>query len=236
MKCVLVCEDETAIREFIVINLRRQGYEVLEAASGEEALDLFEHHASIITIALLDVMLPGIDGFNVCRSLRQKSHTLGIIMLTARSQENEKIGALKIGADDYITKPFNPSELLARVEALYRRVSVIETNHNQPLRSLVSGCFSIDLRNRLLKKQGVAIELTQVEFQMMQYFFENPEKPLKRSDILSHVWGRDYCGEEKVVDVNIRRLRMKIEDDPSQPRYIQTVWGCGYQWSVSELR
>ncbi len=231
MNYILVCEDEKAIREIILINLHRHGFDVLEAASGEEALELFSQHPNEIQIALLDIMLPGIDGFTVCKTLRQQSSSIGIIMLTARTQENEKVGALKLGADDYVTKPFSPSELIARVEALSRRVSVFEQDVTHVTNTLVSGSFTIDLRNRVLFKKDVSIELTHVEFQMLQFFFENPEKPLSRSDILHRVWGEDYYGEEKVVDVNIRRLRMKIEDDPSQPRYIQTVWGCGYQWS-----
>ncbi len=230
MKYILVCEDETAIREFIVINLKRFGYQTLEAATGEEALSLFEQHSTQITVALLDVMLPGIDGFSVCKALRKQSSSVGIIMLTARTQEMEKIGALKLGADDYVTKPFSPTELVARVEALSRRVMIAETDTEHVKDSLVSGSFSINLRTRTLQKQNTTTELTQVEFQILQYFFEHPEKPLKRLDILHYVWGADYCGEEKVVDVNIRRLRMKIEEDPSQPRHIQTVWGCGYQW------
>ncbi len=230
MKYILVCEDETAIREFIVINLKRFGYQTLEAASGEEALSLFERHSSQITVALLDVMLPGIDGFSVCKALRKQSSAVGIIMLTARTQEQEKIGALKLGADDYVTKPFSPTELVARVEALSRRILVSEGDTEHIKDSLVSGFFSINLRTRSLQKGDTTIELTQVEFQILQYFFEHPEEPLKRLDILHYVWGTDYCGEEKVVDVNIRRLRMKIEEDPSQPRHIQTVWGCGYQW------
>lgn len=231
MKCILLCEDEKVIREIILINLRRYGYTVLEAASGEEALELFSLHKDNIQIALLDVMLPGVDGFTVCKMLRQQSTNIGIIMLTARTQEKEKVGALKLGADDYITKPFSTSELLARIEALSRRVISAENEDTSHTNALVSGIFKIDLRNRLLFKNETPIELTHVEFQILQYFFENPQKPLHRSDILRQVWGNDYFGEEKVVDVNIRRLRMKIEDDPSQPRYIQTVWGYGYQWS-----
>ena len=231
MKTVLLCEDEAAIREMVAINLQRNGYRVLEAASGEEAIQLFERYSSEIAIALLDVMLPGVDGFTVCEQLRKSSDTVGIIMLTARSQEAEKIGALKTGADDYVTKPFSPSELMARVEALFRRVT-----HTKPeiptIEPLVSGDFSLDLRTRALRKQGAIIELTQVEFQMMQYFFENSGKVLSRSDILKYVWGECYYGEDKIVDVNIRRLRMKIERDPSEPRHILTVWGRGYEWNV----
>lgn len=233
MKTILVCEDETAIRDMIVINLRRNGFVVLEAASGEEAIELFDGHSEEVGMVLLDVMLPGIDGFCVCEKLRKKSGTIGIIMLTARTQEKEKVAALRLGADDYVTKPFSPSELVARVEALFRRVAAetIEPASN-PIPSFSSGPFSLDLRTRVVRKNNTLIDLTQVEFQMLQYFFENPGKVLTRSEILKYVWGSDFYGEEKIVDVNIRRLRMKIEQDPSEPRYILTAWGRGYQWNV----
>lgn len=231
MKRILVCEDETAIREMIVINLQRNGFEVFEAASGEDALAVFNEHGNEIGIALLDVMLPGIDGFTVCERIRETNGTIGIIMLTARTQESEKVSALKRGADDYVTKPFSPSELMARVEALFRRVTYTksETAGTAPL---VSGSFTLDLRTRTLRKNDSVIDLTQVEFQMMQYFFENPQKVLERSEILRYVWGETFYGEEKIVDVNIRRLRMKIERDPSEPRHILTVWGRGYEWNI----
>lgn len=231
MKRVLVCEDENSIREFVVINLNRSGYEVLEAGSGEEALKLFDENKGNVDIALLDIMLPGMDGFAVCRELRLRSESIGIIMLTARTQEMEKVGGLMMGADDYVTKPFSPSELMARVDALYRRVTAARTREEVSyLEEVVSGDFVLNLRNRTLKKQNRPIELTQVEFQIMEYFLANPGKALSRTDILTRVWGEEYFGEEKIVDVNIRRLRMKIEEDPSEPRYIVTVWGLGYKW------
>lgn len=233
MKTILVCEDEAAIREMIAINLQRNGFTVLEAASGEEAISLFNTHADKVGIALLDVMLPGVDGFTVCESLRKKSQTLGIIMLTARTQEREKVAALKLGADDYVTKPFSPSELIARIEALLRRVSVeMNETASNAIPEFISGPFSLDLRTRIVRKNNSIIDLTQVEFQMLQYFFENPGKVLTRSQILHQVWGQGFFGEEKIVDVNIRRLRMKIEKDPSEPRFILTAWGRGYQWNV----
>lgn len=232
MKRILVCEDESSIREFVVINLKRSGYEVLEAGTGEDALRLYDENNGDVDVALLDIMLPGMDGFAVCRELRERSDTLGIIILTARTQEMEKVGGLMMGADDYITKPFSPSELVARVDALHRRVvSARSKNEVNYLEKMVSGDFILNLRNRTLKKHGQPIELTQVEFQIMEYFFTNPNKALSRTDILNHVWGEEYFGEEKIVDVNIRRLRMKIEDSPSDPKHILTVWGLGYKWA-----
>ena len=233
MKRVLVCEDEASIREFVVINLKRSGYEVIEAGSGEEALQKYDAEQGGVDIALLDIMLPGMDGFAVCRELRERSGTMGIIMLTARTQEMEKVGGLMMGADDYVTKPFSPSELMARVDALYRRVIAVRSREEVSyLEEIVSGDFVLNLRSRTLKKRGEPVELTQVEFQIMEYFFTNPGKALSRVDILNRVWGEEYFGEEKIVDVNIRRLRMKIEEDPSNPKYILTVWGLGYKWNV----
>ena len=177
-------------------------------------------------------MMPGmLDGLEVCRELRRVSSTVGIILLTAKTQEMDKVTGLMMGADDYVTKPFSPSELVARVDAVYRRVAqysrAAEPNFSEELRS---GGFVLNLRNRSFTKDGRPVELTQVEFQIMEYFISNAGKALKRADILKHVWGSGYVGEEKIVDVNIRRLRMKIEDEPSSPRHIVTVWGLGYRW------
>ena len=206
---------------------------MVEAGSGEEALKKFDEDRDGIDMALLDIMLPGMDGFAVCRELRQRSESMGIIMLTARTQEMEKVGGLMMGADDYVTKPFSPSELVARVDALQRRVAAVRArNEVNYLEELHSGDFILNLRSRTLKKRGQPVELTQVEFQIMEYFFTNPGKALSRTDILTRVWGEEYFGEEKIVDVNIRRLRMKIEDTPSEPRYILTVWGLGYKWNA----
>lgn len=233
MKNILIVEDEAAIREFEAINLRRVGYNVTEAGSGEEALDIYDNSGESFDIALLDISMPGMDGFALCKELRKRSETLGIIMLTARTQEMDKISGLMIGADDYITKPFSPTELLARVDSLYRRVEM----QNQKAVAASSdditlGEFTLNLRRRTLLKNSVNIELTQVEFQMIEYFFNNPDTALDRTDILNKVWGSNYFGEEKIVDVNIRRLRKKIEDDPSNPKHLVTVWGMGYKWNT----
>lgn len=231
MKKILIAEDETAIREFEVINLKRAGYDVVDADSGEKALECFERYNGDFDLAVLDIMLPGIDGLTVCKELRSKSSTIGIILLTAKTQEMDKISGLMLGADDYITKPFSPSELVARVDALYRRValSLMRTENNFK-EEIKFDEFVLNLRNRALKKRGKIIELTQVEFQIMEYFFSNPGTVLSRTQILHHVWGDSYEGEEKIVDVNVRRLRMKVEDVPSVPQHIITVWGLGYKW------
>ena len=234
MKKILVAEDEQAIREFVVINLKRAGYDPYEAANGEEALAIYEKENGAFDVAILDIMMPGAyDGLAVCRELRKRSGTIGIIMLTARTQEMDKVSGLMMGADDYVTKPFSPSELVARVDAVYRRVALAEMREENHFKEEIrSGEFSLNLRNHTLMKKGRPIELTQVEFQIMEFFFSNPGVALDRTDILRHVWGEAYYGEEKIVDVNIRRLRMKVEDEPSSPKHIVTVWGLGYKWEA----
>ena len=232
MKKILVAEDEDAIREFVVINLKRSGYDVYDVNNGSDAVEAYDKANGDFDIALLDVMMPGMDGISVCRELRRRNSNLGIIMLTAKSQEMDKVNGLMNGADDYITKPFSPSELMARVDALHRRVILSESNDRSFREELRSGSFVLNLRNRTLSKNGELVELTQVEFQIMEYFFSNPRTALSRDDILKHVWGDSFFGEEKIVDVNIRRLRMKIEEKPSSPRHIVTVWGLGYTWEA----
>ncbi|MEE0945785.1 MAG: response regulator transcription factor [Acutalibacteraceae bacterium] len=233
MKKLLLVEDEEAIREFEAINLQRAGYVTIQAGSGEEALELYDLEPNTFDIALLDISMPGMDGFTLCKELRKRSASLGIIMLTARTQEMDKISGLMLGADDYITKPFSPSELLARVDSLYRRVAINQSRkQSDSTEEIVLDEFTLNLRKRTLLKGDKNIELTQVEFQIIEYLFTNPETALDRNDILSRVWGSDYFGEEKIVDVNVRRLRMKIEDDPSKPKHLMTVWGMGYKWII----
>ena len=230
MKKILIVEDEEAIRSFEAINLKRVGYTTVEAGSGEEALHIYDAEPDF-DIALLDISMPGMDGFELCKELRRRSQKLGIIMLTARTQEMDKISGLMMGADDYITKPFSPTELLARVDSLYRRVGMNSQISSANTDEIRLGDFVLNTRRRTLQKTGKNIELTQVEFQIMEYFFQNPDTALNRTDILDKVWGSSYFGEEKIVDVNIRRLRMKIEDQPSSPKYLMTVWGLGYKWN-----
>ncbi len=226
MKKILVLEDESSIRSFVVINLRRSGYEPIEAASGEEAFEQLKKNPDI-KVALLDIMLPDTDGFEVCRRIRATDSKMGIIMLTARTQEMDKVTGLMTGADDYVTKPFSSAELTARIDALYRRVGGEE---GEDTGEIVRGIFKLNTRNRTLEKNGERIRLTQVEYSIVKLFMDNPGKALSREEILSAVWGRNYVGELKIVDVNIRRLRIKVEDDPTNPSYITTVWGYGYKW------
>ena len=215
---VLVVEDEANIREMISLNLRLAGMEAVEAESAEAALPLLEKKPGC-DAAILDVMLPGMNGFSLCETIRRTDH---------------KIRGLSIGADDYMTKPFSVSELLARVKALCRRVGRTaggdEKEKENPLGMLTSGEFVLDENRRVLLKAGQPIELTQVEFQIMELFFRNPGIALVREKILKGVWGENYFGDVKIVDVNIRRLRMKVEDEPSKPAHILTVWGYGYRW------
>ena len=228
MKKVLILEDEVNIRSFVVINLQRAGYTVVEAGAGQEALDKLQEQPDI-QVAILDIMLPDIDGFEVCRRIRAGNKQMGIIMLTARTQEMDKVTGLMTGADDYVTKPFSPAELTARVDALFRRIGKDPAGDSE---ILSQGPFTMNTRNHTLDKAGNRIRLTQVEYGIMKLFMRSPGKALSREDILAEVWGKEYEGELKIVDVNIRRLRIKIEDDTANPTYITTVWGYGYKWGA----
>ena len=228
MKKVLILEDEVNIRSFVVINLKRAGYDAIEAATGQEALDMIQKHPDI-GVAILDIMLPDIDGFEVCRRIRATNKQMGVIMLTARTQEMDKVTGLMTGADDYVTKPFSPAELTARIDALFRRIGGDSAAGSE---QLAQGPIVMNTRNHTLQKHGNRIRLTQVEYSIMKLFMQNPGRALSREDILGAVWGKDYDGELKIVDVNIRRLRIKIEDDTSNPSYITTVWGFGYKWGA----
>ena len=228
MKRVLICEDEDTIRDFVVLNLKRADYDVVDVGSGEEALRVFEQEHGNFGIVVLDIMMPGIDGITVLKRLREKSKTVGIIMLSAKSQEMDKVNALMNEADDYITKPFAPAELTARVDVLYRRVemNLAKTEEDS---TLESGPFVLNQNGHTVTKNGEPIELTKAEFRILEYFLKHKNTALDRASILEHAWD-NYFGDNKIVDVNIRRLRMKIEDDPSNPRYIITIWGYGYKW------
>lgn len=228
---ILLLEDDDSIRNFTKINLARNDMEVLEAESGEKALKIFETEKDI-DIAVLDVMLPGIDGFEVCRSIRKKNGEIGIIMLTAKTQDIDKVMGLEFGADDYITKPFSPMELIARVNSLMRRVRL--KNGIAERNAIESGAYKIDFIARKFYKNDEIIELTPTEFLLIKVFVTNPNKALSRDNLLDEVWGKNYIGDLKIVDVNIRRLRQKIEDNPSEPDTIETIWGLGYRWKEAD--
>ena len=229
MKKILVLEDEDSIRSFVVVNLRRAGYEPIEAATGAEALERLRANPEI-GVALLDVMLPDIDGFEVCQRIRAADSRIGIIMLTAKSLEMDKLTGLSSGADDYVTKPFSTAELTARIDALYRRVSAGTEEQGED--EIRQGPFTLNTRTRVLTKSGERIKLTQIEYTLIKLFMSAAGKPLRRDEILTAVWGRESGAEEKVVDVNVRRLRLKIEEDPTLPVYLSTIWGYGYQWNT----
>lgn len=223
-KKVLILEDEESIRKFVKINLDREGFNTIEAETGEIALDISRRED--IKIAILDVMLPGIDGLEVCKTLRSEFPDIGIIMLTAKSQDIDKIMGLEFGADDYMTKPFNPMELVLRVKSLNRRMEDTKGEDGY----LKFEHFKIDKYSRRFYKSGLEMDLTPTEFSIVKLFIENPGRAFKRDEILNLIWGYDFVGDSKIVDVNIRRLRSKIEENPGDPKYIETVWGVGYRW------
>lgn len=228
MTTILILEDEESIRSFLRVNLKRHNFKVLEATNGEEALAIIDQDKDI-ALVLLDVMLPGIDGFEVCRILRTKYPALGIIMLTAKGQEADKLEGLGGGADDYIVKPFSPAELLARINTLLRRISLLSPEKSA-VNSLVTGPFRLSILEKKLYKNNKEVNLTPTEFSIMELFLTNEQVALSRDMILDKVWGDNYSGDIKVVDVNVRRIRRKIEDDPVNPRYIESVWGYGYRF------
>ncbi|WP_308637838.1 response regulator transcription factor [Paenibacillus silvisoli] len=265
---ILILEDEEAIRGFVRINLKRGGMEVTEAEDGETALALAREASPPFDVALLDVMLPGISGFDVCEQLRREFPRMGIIMLTAKSQEEDKIRGLELGADDYVQKPFSPGELVARLNALKRRMLPLgdeaggdaggagqagaaassengaseagtvnaadQAQHASRRGELRSGPFRLSSAERKLWKDGVEIVLTPTEWTLVKLLMEREGEGLSRDDILDAVWGRHYVGDLKIVDVNIRRIRQKIELKPSDPLHIETLWGYGYRWKRSD--
>lgn len=234
MKKILVAEDESSIREFITFNLTHHGYSVFEAENGIEALKIFESQKDDIDVILLDVMMPKLDGIEVCKRIREYSPSVGVIFLTAKTQEQDKVYGLYSGADDYITKPFSITELLARIEAVYRRVHFSKELINNSGDEMTCGKFVLSTKKRAVFCDKQRIDLSQIEFQILELFFSRPNQTISREELLKHVWGESYYGDDKVVDVNIRRLRLKIENDPSCPDYLITVWGKGYKWVSGE--
>lgn len=230
LKKILVAEDEGSIRDFITLNLAQAGYSVCEAKNGAEAVEFFEKEKDSIDIVLLDVMMPFMNGIEVCRHIREKSQNVGVIFLSAKAQEQDKVYGLYSGADDYITKPFSVTELLARIDSVYRRVRLNKELLNTHSDEITCGSFVLSTKKRAVFNDKQRIDLSQIEFQILEYFFSLPGKTISREELLTRVWGESYYGDDKVVDVNIRRLRLKIEKDPSCPEHLITVWGKGYKW------
>ncbi|WP_434302331.1 response regulator transcription factor [Clostridium botulinum] len=225
MDKILIVEDESSIRGFVKVNLKMNNFDVIEAETGEEGIEKARKHKPDVVV--LDIMLPGVDGLEVCKTLRQEFPNMGIIMLTAKSQDTDKVSGLEYGADDYIIKPFNPLELTLRIKAILRRVNAVkESNDN----IITGGPFKIDLYSKKIYKNEEEIDITPTEYLLMKIFIENPGKAFNRDELLDLVWGYDFMGDSKIVDVNIRRLRSKIEETPSEPKFIKTVWGTGYRW------
>jgi two-component system alkaline phosphatase synthesis response regulator PhoP len=225
MSKILIVEDEESIRKFIKISLKREKFEVFEAASAEEGLQKILQETPDVVI--LDIMLPGMNGFKLCEKLKKQYENIGIIILTARGQDMDKIMGLEFGADDYMVKPFNPLELTARINSLLRRMKHVNKEETNFIHSID---FRIDKYSKKVFKNEVELDLTPKEFLLMKMFIQNPGKALSRDELLNVVWGYEFIGDTKIVDVNIRRLRSKIEKNSSNPKYIETVWGTGYRW------
>lgn len=226
---ILILDDEDPIRQFMKINLDYQGYQTVEAASGEEALRIFDEENP--AVAILDIMLPGISGYEVCEKIREKSPMTGIIMVSAKSQDIDKILGLEKGADDYIIKPFNPQELILRVKSLMRRVNLNPAGDSgEEVKSLSDGPFTLDIYSKTFYKDDREIDVTPTEFTILEYFIKNKGKAMTRDEIMKETWGDNYSNDTKIVDVNIRRIRAKIEENPAKPEFIETVWGTGYRW------
>ena len=224
MTTVLVVDDEPIVREVVVSYLQREGYRTLEAADGDRARELVESESP--SLVVLDVMLPGADGLELCRWIRARSE-LPVIMLTARGEEADRIVGLELGADDYVTKPFSPRELAARVRSVLRR----STPEVPKAERLTFDDLSIDARTREVKKNGADLRLTAKEFDLLWFLARHPRQVFSRDHLMDRVWGYESALDTGTVTVHVRRLREKIEDHPSQPRFLQTVWGVGYRFT-----
>ncbi len=216
MDRILIVEDEQYIREFIALNLTRDNFKVFEAESGEKALEFLAGNE--VELVLLDLKLPGMDGYAVCREIRNRYPHMAVIMVTAKSQDMDKIMGLELGADDYLTKPFNPYELLARIRSVIRRTKACDRT---PREAASFGRIRAD---------GVEVKLTPKEFEIVQTLLSEPGRTYTRDQLLDSIWGRNYFGDPKTLDVHVRRLRGKMEDNPDEPVFIETVWGVGYRW------
>ena len=222
---ILICEDEDAIREFEVINLQRSGYEVVDVSCGEDAIRVFDEQGDSFSVAILDIMMPGIDGFAVCKHIREKNNTLGIIMLSAKGEIFDKVLGLELGADDYMAKPFNPLELVARVKALLRRADA-QTSE------LRRGELLLNLSSHELWKNDRQITLTPMEYKLLSLMMKNPGRIFTKAQLYENINGEFFESDENTIMVHISKLRDKIETDPKQPVYIKTVRGVGYRFEV----
>lgn len=227
MHKILIVEDERPIREFIAINLKREKFKALQADSGEAAIALMKNEN--VDLVILDLMLPGIDGYEVCRYIRENLPDTAIIMVTAKSQDVDKIVGLELGADDYVVKPFNTHELIARIRSVLRRTKKSDL---AKAKTIIDGSLKIDLLSHMVYKDGKEISLTPKEFDLLLTLAQSPGEVFERNRLLDIVWDENFFGDSKTVDVHIRRLREKIEDKPSKPVYIETVWGVGYRWRL----
>lgn len=229
-KKILIVDDEKNIVDILKFNLSREGFKTLQAYDGQQAMDLaYEQTPDLI---LLDIMLPKVDGFTVCRKLREKMNT-PIIMLTAREEEVDKVLGLELGADDYITKPFSTRELMARVKANLRRTSMDAESLTEQSHVLEFGNLCIDVQRYEVRRDGEVLELTLREFELLKFMSAQPGQVFSRENLLEKVWGYEYYGDVRTVDVTVRRLREKVEKDPSNPEFIMTKRGVGYYFNRS---
>jgi DNA-binding response OmpR family regulator len=225
METVLVVDDEPTIRDVVVQYLRREGYATLEAGDGDAARELLEREWP--NLVVLDLMLPGTDGLALCRWIRGRSQ-LPLIMLTARGEEADRIVGLELGADDYVTKPFSPRELVARVRSVLRRSAAADERPDERVRF---GDIEIDAAAREVRKRGNTLNLTAREFELLWFLARHPRRVFSRDQLMSRVWGYEPAFDSGTITVHVRRLREKIEDEPAHPRYLETVWGVGYRLS-----
>ena len=227
LKKILIVEDDQLLNRILAYNLTSDGYEVISVFNFDSAVRKLRENE--FDVALLDINLPDGSGLDLCEEIRNRGQHTYIIFITANDKESDMLKGYEVGGADYVTKPFSPAELTARVDALFRRAGGEEVVQSGEISQLP---FLLNTRNRTLEKNGQRIKLTQVEYSIMRMFMENPGKALSREEILDLVWGRDYFGELKIVDVNVRRLRLKIEDNATNPTFISTVWGYGYKWGT----
>jgi len=229
-KTILIIEDNEDMAQLLALHLRDLKYTVKLCFDGTSGLEQITNNQ--FNLVILDLMLPGCDGLSICKSIRSKPDYTAILMLTAKASELDRVTGLETGADDYVTKPFSLSELLARIKAIFRRMDALESNPTNVSTSLLQrGLLNINLENRQVTVKGNVVDLTVKEFDLLVFFASHPARVYTRNELLNQVWGMGYEDYEHTVNSHINRLRVKIEDDPKKPVYIQTVWGIGYKFS-----